>query len=317
MSDERWQVSAADAGMRLDKWLASAERLGSRSRAATALERGRIFVDETEQNLASSGRPMRAGEWVRHWEDRPGSARRPSRRAKDKRLEIVHEDDALLVLSKPAGLLTVPRPRRPADATLMERVHEYLRGRTGSAAHVVHRLDRDTTGLIVVAKTEPALAALKRQFLAREPERIYWAIVYGCPEPREGTWEDTLLWDAALKVERSARPEESHGGTALARYRVLDTFRAAALIEVALVTGKRNQIRVQAGLRGIPLVGERKYVYEGLAPADSIPFGRQALHALRLAFRHPTTGRLVRFEAALPNDLKQLLARLRREREAT
>jgi len=175
----------------------------------------------------------------------------------------------------------------------------------------VHRIDLDTSGLVVFAKSAVAQARLKDQFRRREPERVYWAIVYGQPSPSRGTWHDRLVWDTKALIQKETSPSDPSGVDAACEYRVLETFAETSLIEVRLHTGKRNQIRIQARLRGHTLVGERRYVYgpETLRP---IAFGRQALHAHRLAFRHPSDDRPVEFEAPLPSDFSGLLLQLRK-----
>jgi 23S rRNA pseudouridine1911/1915/1917 synthase len=176
---------------------------------------------------------------------------------------------------------------------------------------VVHRIDRDTSGLVLFAANAKAQQHLKRQFLRREPERVYWAVVRGQVYPSNGEWHDRLVWNDKALIQRAARGTDARGAEAVSIYRVLQTFDAATLIEVRLVTGKQNQIRIQAQLRGHALVGERRYVH-GSSSETTPRFGRQALHSRRLAFRHPADERPLRFEAALPEDLEELLARLRR-----
>jgi 23S rRNA pseudouridine1911/1915/1917 synthase len=177
----------------------------------------------------------------------------------------------------------------------------------------VHRIDRDTSGLVLFAKNEPAQLALKRQFERRTAQRTYLAVLEGRLAPLEGTWQDKLVWDKAhLRQRRATEDDEQVAKEAAASYRVIEQLEAAAVVEIRLVTGKRNQIRVQAALRRHPLVGERIY-RTGDRPSPAPGFDRQALHASRLAFRHPRTGTLVQFEAPLPDDLRRLIARLRRQ----
>lgn len=237
------------------------------------------------------------------------ASRRGSVRARD--LDIVYEDDALLVLNKPAGLLAVPLERRGGAPSLYDHIEYYLRPRGKRRPLIVHRIDRDTSGLVVFAKIAAAQARLKEQFKRHEAERVYRAIVYGHPQPPSGTWRDQLAWDRRALLQKKTHARDPQGKEATSEYRVLETFRDASLIEVRLVTGKRNQIRIQARLHGHALVGERRYV-AGSEPPRPVAFGRQALHAYRLAFRHPVDERALQFEAPLPADLVELLARLRR-----
>jgi 23S rRNA pseudouridine1911/1915/1917 synthase len=308
-----WLVGDDENGLRLDKFLAVRDRLGSRRRASEALERGKVFLNGVEAALGDASRSVAAGDRVRLWADRPGSAERPrlmrgGRRTGD--LRIVFEDEALLVVDKPAGLLVVPLERRPDEATVYEQLEAYLRSRGKRRPLVVHRIDRDTSGLVIFAKTTVAQQALKSSFLSRRVERVYRAVVYGCPEPPSGTWRDRLVWDRKALVQKETHPRDPHGKAAVCHYQVLERYKAASLIEVRLVTGKRNQIRLQARLRGHTLVGEQRYVYgpDALRP---IQFGRQALHAFQLAFDHPIERRPLRFEAALPTDLLALVERLK------
>jgi 23S rRNA pseudouridine1911/1915/1917 synthase len=230
---------------------------------------------------------------------------------KTRDLDIVFEDDALVVVNKPAGLLTVPLERRGGAPSVQEALGHYLRSRGKRKPLVVHRIDRDTSGLVVFAKRPDAQQGLKDQFRRREAERVYLAVVYGHPSPSSGTWRDHLVWDQRALVQKETHPRDPRGSDARSRYRVVETFAETSLIEVTLITGKRNQIRLQARLRGHMLVGEQRYVYgpELLRP---IAFGRQALHAHRLGLRHPATGEAIRLEAPIPPDFQDLLARLRR-----
>ena len=309
MSDLQWTAGSEDAGVRLDRFLAAADRLGSRARALAALDRGKIFLNGAEAAAADRATLLGIGDVVRAWMDRPGSARR--RTARTGALDIVYEDDALLVLNKPAGLLVVPLERRGAAPSVYDLVEDHLRPRGKRRPLIVHRIDRDTSGLVVFAKIALAQERLREQFKRHEAERVYRAIVYGRPRPPVGAWRDQLVWDRRALIQKETHARDPRGKEAISEYRVLEAFRDASLIEVRLVTGKRNQIRIQARLRGHTLVGERRYV-NGPELLRPVAFGRQALHAYRLGFRHPMDERALQFEAPLPADLVELLARLRR-----
>jgi 23S rRNA pseudouridine1911/1915/1917 synthase len=311
MNDQQWQVSSEEAGVRLDKWLAADARFGSRSRALEAIERGKVFLSDQEMTVSDAGRRLIAGETVRLWMNRPGSARRRAPiRKRDAELHIIYEDESLLVLNKPAGLLTVDPDEPDGTPSLESKVLAYLRPQGKRKPMVVHRIDRDTTGLVIFAKTAQAQNHLKEQFLNREPQRIYRAIVYGHPQPESGEWQNHLRWDDKFKTQRVTYPDHPLAKQAISRYRVLEKFAQTSLLEISLVTGKRHQIRVQAALRGHQLVGEKMYLSE-LQPKRLIEFHRQALHAFRLEFRHPLTGQLLRFEAPLPGGFALLLKQLK------
>jgi 23S rRNA pseudouridine1911/1915/1917 synthase len=226
-------------------------------------------------------------------------------------LDIVFEDASLLVVNKPAGLLSVPLERKRGADSVFDRVEAYLRPFGKRRPFVVHRIDQDTSGLVVFAKNPLAQAALKDQFRRRQPLRVYLAVVYGHPDPPSGTWRDRLVWDEKALIQKPTHPRDPRGSDALSEYRVRESYREASLVEVRLVTGRRNQIRLQARLRGHPLVGEKRYTF-GRDVDRTIQFERHALHAWRLEFRHPSDGRRLAFEAALPKDLDALIERLRR-----
>ena len=305
-----WAVSDADAGTRLDKFLAAADRIGSRAKVATALERGKVFLNEVECTLADASKRLVRDDAVRVWMDRPGSATRRPGPYKAGALDILFEDDALIVLNKPAGILSVPLERRSQSPSVVTLLEDYFRSSGKRKPFVVHRIDLDTSGLVVFAKTAKAQAALKDQFRRREPERVYWAVVYGHPDPAQGTWRDRLVWDTKALIQKETHPNDPTGVDAVSHYRVVERFADTSLVEVRLETGKRNQIRIQARLRGHTLVGEKRYVY-GPDTLRPIAFPRQALHARRLAFRHPSDDRPLDFEAPLPRDFAELLTRLR------
>ncbi len=307
----QWQVRPDDREIRLDKFLAASDRLGSRKRVATALERGKVFLNDAEVGLPDASRRLREGDVVRVWMDRPGSSKRRTGPFEFGQLQILFEDDLLLVVNKPAGILSVPLPHGDPTPSVYALLEEHLRGHRQRRPFVVHRIDRDTSGLVLFAKTARAQETLKDQFRRREPERVYLALVYGHPAPPAGTWRDVLLWDKDSLIQRETHPNDPRGREAVAHYRVVETLAGTSLIEVRLHTGKRNQIRIQARLRGHTLVGEQRYTY-GPDEIRPIDFSRQALHAHRLGFQHPGDGRELRFEAPLPEDFEGLLARLRR-----
>jgi 23S rRNA pseudouridine1911/1915/1917 synthase len=313
MADSQWVVGADESGVRLDKYLAAAGRLASRARAFAGLERGKVFLNGHEADVSKAATRLQAGDTVRVWMDRPGSskARRPHAQIGD--LDIIFEDDALLVVNKPAGLLSVPLERKSQAPSVYEQIEDHFRPHGTRRPFVVHRIDQDTSGLVVFAKDARAQSQIKAQFTRREPTRIYLAVVYGHPAPAEGRWRDHLVWDEKALIQKETHPRDPRAQEAISDYRVLETLRETALIEVRLLTGRRNQIRIQARLRGHTLVGERRYTL-GPDALRTIQFERHALHAYRLAFDHPSDGRRLEFEAPPPADFTALLERLRPRR---
>jgi 23S rRNA pseudouridine1911/1915/1917 synthase len=314
-----WTVDRDDAGQRLDAWLAKRPEVSSRGKAREAIDCGKVFLNDAELVHDDAGRRLEPGDRVGFWVDRPGSARPRKREIVASRdaLVVVHKDESVLVLDKAPGWLVEPLPgEEGGEVTLVDLLNDHLRGASRIRPHVVHRIDRDTSGLVLFALTPTAKEHLKRQFERRTPERVYLAVVNGRPQPASGTWRDKLVWDKERLVQKRAHLQEVRGKDAEADYRVIEQFAEQALIEVWLVTGKRNQIRVQAGVRGYPLVGERLYRF-GREKGDREPdFDRQALHATRLAFQHPRTGHRVQFTSPLPVDMATLVARLRSQRPA-
>lgn len=312
MSDTEWPVGeAAGAGERLDKFLAGEERLGSRSRAVGALERGKVFVNGAEAGIGDAARRLASGDVVRLWMDRPGSARTRPRTGPVGDLDVIYEDAAIVAVNKPAGLLAVPLERKGGQASVLEQLEDRFRSHGRRRPLVVHRIDQDTSGVVLFAKDSSTQARLKDQFKRREPERVYLAVVYGVPVPAEGSWRNVLVWDEKALIQKETHPRDPRGTEAISHYAVRERFAGASLVEVRLQTGRRNQIRIQARLRGHTLVGEERYVYgpDALRP---IPFERQALHAWKLGIVHPEDGRTLALEAPVPADFADLLARLRR-----
>jgi 23S rRNA pseudouridine1911/1915/1917 synthase len=204
-------------------------------------------------------------------------------------LTLAHEDDAIVVVVKPSGLLTIATERE-RERTAYRLLWDYLAGQR-ERPFIVHRLDRETSGLLAFAKSEAVKRALQAQFEARSVERGYRALVAGRPSRPEGTLESRLAEDRTLRVRSAAR-----GRLAITHYRVIGRRREGSLLELRLGTGRRHQIRVQLAEAGWPIVGD--VTHGGPRSAN----GRLCLHATRLGFVHPVTRRPVLFESAAPGD---------------
>ena len=214
--------------------------------------------------------------------------------AETARVPILYEDEDLVVVSKPSGLLSVPTPG--AEGRTLQGV---LAAQGHAGLLPVHRLDRDVSGLVVLAKHEAARAALENLFRGRAVKKIYWALVRGRMRPESGAFEEPILDEGArARVHASGKP-------ALTRWRVLAQQRASSVVEIELVTGRYNQIRLHFAHHDRALVGERKYAR---GKDDPLRSRRVALHAWRLAFPHPMQGHRIEVEAPLPEDLCALLA---------
>jgi 23S rRNA pseudouridine1911/1915/1917 synthase len=285
------------AGLRLDQALARLIPDESRSRLARLIEEGHVRVDGEP---AAVRRKVRSGESVEvELAPRPvDNAFRPEAIE----LRVVHEDEALLVIDKPAGLVVHPGSGNWEGTMLNALLHHVARSRELPRAGIVHRLDKETSGLLVVAKTEAAQAALVRQLQARTVKRTYLALARGRVE-RDGTVEAPI---GRHPVQRTKMAVVASGKPAITHYRVRERFAAHTLLECDLETGRTHQIRVHLASIGHPLEGDP--VYAGRGPKA---FGRQALHAWKLAFVHPSTSAPMAFESPLPPDMAGLLEALR------
>ncbi|HYB69600.1 MAG TPA: RluA family pseudouridine synthase [Candidatus Bathyarchaeia archaeon] len=236
-----------------------------------------------------NGRPCRDGRLVLGSADTVAIAvRRPAARFPAP-LTLIHEDETLLVFVKPSGLLTIATERE-RERTAYRLIWDYLAA-GGERPFIVHRLDRETSGLLVVAKSEAVKRQLQAQFEARQVERVYVALVEGRPPREEGSLGSRLVEDRSLRVRSADR-----GRIAITHYRVLERGRERTRLELRLGTGRRHQIRVQLAEAGCPIVGDRAH---GAARRGS---ARLCLHATRLAFVHPVTGAAAVFESAPPTD---------------
>ncbi len=205
------------------------------------------------------------------------------------------------MVNKPAGLLAVPIPRSKVQ-NMRDLLNEYLLRRKQKAI-IVHRIDRYTSGLMVFAKNQRVHAHLVRQFLAHTPHRIYLTMVRGVPEAEEGELRHYLRLTRHGFRQVVVEGEEQGGTLAITRYRLLARLKEVSLLEVQLVTGLKNQIRVQFWAAGHPILGDRHY-----DPAElrEKAIDRQALHAFRLGFTHPGSGKYVAFQAPIPEDFRRL-----------
>jgi 23S rRNA pseudouridine1911/1915/1917 synthase len=239
--------------------------------------------------------------------------------AQDIPLSIVFEDEHLIVVDKPAGLVVHPAAGN-LDGTLVNALLHHCRGQLSGIGGVVrpgivHRIDKDTSGLLVVAKTDTAHEGLARQFADHSIERAYFAIVAGLPIPPAGTISGHIgRSDHDRKKMAVLHDKNKRGKHAVTHYTTLERFAHAALVECRLETGRTHQVRVHMASIGHALLGDPVY---GRAPQPLRPiltqlhFARQALHAAVLGFIHPVTGEALRFESVLPADMAGLLVELR------
>jgi 23S rRNA pseudouridine1911/1915/1917 synthase len=287
-------VGPEAAGERLDVFLAGPA--GSRAAAQKLIDAGRVRVD-------GAARPKRhllaAGERVRV-EPAPGDdedERPPAAFA------VAYEDEHLLVVDKPAGVVVHPSPGHRTGTLVQALAGRTAGGEDPDRPGLVHRLDRDTSGLLVVARREPVHAALKRMLAAREITREYLALVGGRPAARAGTIDAPLGRDRRVRTRVSTDTDEPR--PAVTHFEVERALEGFTLLRVRLETGRTHQIRAHLLAIGHPVAGDREY---GGAPLEGLE--RQFLHAGRLALRHPVTGAPLDVRSPLPADLAAVLVRL-------
>lgn len=306
----------APGNQRLDKALSDLSGL-SRERVKALMDEGHVTLAGKPARTAAL-RPAAGTPWsIAVPEAAPAEAQ-----PQDIPLSIVFEDDALIVVDKPAGLVVHPAAGN-LDGTLVNALLHHCAGRLsgiGGVARpgIVHRIDKDTSGLLVVAKTDAAHDGLARQFADHSIERAYLAVATGVPTPAAGTIRGTIARDPRNRKKMALVPEgETHnrGKHAVTHYRTLESLgRDAVLIECRLETGRTHQVRVHLASIGHALVGDPVYARTPprLRPLLArLGFRRQALHAAVLGFDHPLSGERLVFRATTPVDLGELIVELR------
>ena len=306
-------VAAGEAGLRLDTWLARRLPALSRSRLQALIEAGHVRLDSAPARASAR---VKAGQVAAV---RVPAATPAEPKAEDIPLRVVHEDAWLLVIDKPAGLVVHPGAGAAGGTlvnALLARVHD-LSGIGGVLRPgIVHRLDRGTSGLLVVAKDDATHRALVRQFASRTVEKEYLALVHGSPGRRSGEIDAPIGRDPLRRQRMSVRAPR--GREAKTSWSVVERFDGAALLRVRIHTGRTHQIRVHLLSIGHPVAGDA--VYGGTrTPSSRRAAARQALsslerpalHAARLAFAHPASGARIAFEAPLPGDFARVIGELR------
>jgi 23S rRNA pseudouridine1911/1915/1917 synthase len=287
------------AGVRLDRYLAEHAGLASRAAAERLIERGAVVVDgqRGQKSLRLSG-----GELIELAEEAE-SARPGPEAGSELAIPVAFSDEHLIVVDKPAGVVTHPAPGVVGPTLVAALRDQGLRGGDDEQRPgVIHRLDRDTSGLLVLARSDEAFAALGAQMRARQIEREYVALVRGRPPSRRGTI------DAPIGRDRNDIGRMAVGGRgerpAVTHFELAEPLVGASLLQLKLETGRTHQIRVHLAAIGHPVLGDPVYG----VPGGQIGLRRQFLHAARLAFAHPADGRRIELASELPPDLAEALA---------
>ena len=322
---EHWtlQVDQGQTPLRIDKFLAEHMQHSSRNRIQTAADAGFIHVNGKP---VKSNYKVRAGDVITLMLDRPRHDNTIV--AEDIPLNIVYEDDVLMVVDKPAGLVVHPGAGN-FHGTLINAVAWHLRDMQSFDPNdpevgLVHRIDKDTSGLLVVAKTPDAKTNLGKQFFNKTTHRSYNALVWGNFTEEEGRIEGNIGRDPKDRLRMAVFPPDSEiGKSAVTHYRVLERFGYVTLVECILETGRTHQIRAHMKHIGHPLFADERYggteILRGTRSASYKAFiqncfklcGRQALHARTLGFEHPLTGQQMDFNSELPADMEALISKWR------
>jgi len=289
-------------GERLDQFLHRHVPTLSRSRLQELIEAGSVLLNDKP---AKPSLKLKGGETVRYEIPAP---RELAVAAEAIPLDVVYEDSDLIVINKPQGMVTHPAPGA-WEGTLVNALLAHCQDLSGiggvARPGIVHRLDKDTSGLLVVAKHDAAHQALSAQIAAKTAKRQYLAVVHGVLPTEGGSVEAPIARHPTERIKMAVVPG---GRPALTHWRVLERFPDASLVEVTLATGRTHQIRVHMAHLGHPVVGDPVY---GPKTRFPVKLEGQALHAFRLAFEHPTTGERMEFEVPPPERFQALLRYLR------
>ena len=304
-------IGAEAEGWRLDRALASALPALSRERIKALISAGQVRRGDGAL-LRDPAVKARAGESYAVEVPAPRPAHNE---AQDLGLKVVYEDEHLIVIDKPAGMVVHPAAGNP-DGTLVNALLHHCAGRLsgiGGVARpgIVHRIDKDTSGLLVAAKTDRAHEGLAKQFAAHSIDRRYKAIVAGSPKA-EGTVDANLARSDANR-KKVAIAGEGRGKRAVTHWRLERRLRDSALVECRLETGRTHQVRVHMASIGHPLLGDPVYGRTRMTTRDILKrlgFERQALHAARLGFLHPINSQALAFDSPMPHDMQELLSAL-------
>ena len=306
--------------LRVDKFLMNFIENATRNKIQLAIKAGNVLVNDSEVKANYKVKPQDVVRVV--------LAHPPHENLlvpEDIPLDIVYEDEELIVIDKPAGLVVHPGHGNYSGTLVNGLIHHFqnLPRNSSDRPGLIHRIDKDTSGLLVVAKTDFSMAHLARQFFDRTTQRRYLALVWGSIEHDEGTIEGHIGRSQRNRLQMEVYPEGDHGKPAVTHYRVLERFSYVTLVECRLETGRTHQIRAHFKYLGHPLFNDERYGGDKILKGTTFTkyrqfvencfkvLPRQALHARTLGFEHPTTGEHLHFESPIPEDMSACLEKWR------
>lgn len=313
-------ASEGQEPLRVDRFLMNFIENATRNRIQQAAKEGHILVNDT---AVKSSYKVKANDVVRVVLDHP--PHESPMLAEDIPLNIVYEDDAVIVINKPAGLVVHPGHGNYTGTLVNGLLHhiENLPINSNERPGLVHRIDKDTSGLLVIAKTEIAMTKLAKQFFNRTTERLYYALVWGNIDKDSGTIEGHIGRHLKNRLRQDVFPDGEHGKHAVTHYKVIERFLYVSLVQCKLETGRTHQIRAHFKYIGHPLFNDERYGGDQILKGTTFTkykqfvqncfkiIPRQTLHAKTLGFTHPTSGEMMHFETELPDDFKNVIEKWR------
>ncbi|UII76637.1 RluA family pseudouridine synthase [Flagellimonas sp. HMM57] len=316
----RFTASNGQEPLRVDKFLMNFIENATRNKIQQAAKQGHIWVND---NIVKQNYKVKAGDDVKVMFEHPPYEFLLTPEAIP--LDIVHEDEALLVVNKPAGMVVHPGHGNYSGTLINALVHHFdnLPNNSSERPGLVHRIDKDTSGLLVIAKTEAAMTHLAKQFFDKSSEREYLALVWGNVADDEGTVEGHLARNPKNRLQMMVFPEGDQGKEAITHYKVVERLGYVTLVSCKLETGRTHQIRVHMKYIGHTLFNDERYGGDKILKGTTFTkykqfvenafkiLPRQALHAKTLGFEHPNTGKFMRFDSELPQDMADCIEKWR------
>ncbi len=316
----RFTASKGQEPLRVDKFLMNFIENATRNKIQQAAKQGHIWVNNT---IVKQNYKVKAGDDVKVMFEHPPYEFLLT--PEDIPLDIVYEDETLLVVNKAAGMVVHPGHGNYSGTLINALVHHFdnLPNNSSERPGLVHRIDKDTSGLLVIAKTEKAMTHLAKQFFDKSSEREYLALVWGNISDDEGTIEGHLARNPKNRLQMMVFPEGDHGKDAVTHYKVIERLGYVTLVSCKLETGRTHQIRVHMKYIGHTLFNDERYggnkILKGTTFTKYKQFvenafkilPRQALHAKTLGFEHPETGQFLKFDSELPQDMMDCIEKWR------